>query len=215
MVTPLLPERRVPVAAVEAGHRGVDDELLGRLRAGEERGVEELVSRYAGFVYRVALRLTGNSADAEEITWEVMLTVARKVSGFRGDSALSSWIYRIATNAAYEKLRARPLPAVPLEDALHRLAEAEPWVGEPRDWSAWCEDPAVQAELRTVLETAIAELPLEYRIAIVLHDVEGLSNVEVADLLGHSLPAVKSRVHRARLALRRRLARYFRSREKG
>jgi RNA polymerase sigma-70 factor (ECF subfamily) len=186
-----------------------DEELVERLRAGEERGVEELVSRYAGLAYRLALRVTGNSADAEEITWEVMLTVARKASGFRGDSALSSWIYRIATNAAYEKLRTRPLPAVSLENAGHRLAEAESWVGEPRDWSAWCEDPAVQAELRTVLEKAIAELPLEYRIVIVLHDVEGLPNVEVANLLGHSLPAVKSRVHRARLALRGRLAQYF------
>lgn len=190
-----------------------DEELLKRLRAGDERGVEELVSRYAGMVYRLALRLTGSPEDAEEVTWEVMQTVWRKISGFRGDSKLSSWIYRIAANAAYGKLRARPVSAVLLEDTLpHNRAEVQPWGGSLRDWSALLEDPAVQAELRIMIETAIAKLPLEYRIAIVLHDVEGLPNVEVANLLGHSLPAVKSRVHRARLALRARLNRYFEQR---
>lgn len=201
------------MAQAEARFRGSpDEELLGQLRGGDERGVEALVSRYAGLVYRVALRITGNHGDAEEVTWGVMETVARKAGSFRGDSALSSWIYRIATNAAYGKLRARPTPAtLPLDDGLSDLAGAEPWVGSPRDWSAYCEDPAVQVELRAVLERAVGELPPDYRTVIVLRDIEGLANQEVAELLDLGLPAVKSRVHRARLALRQRLDSYFAS----
>lgn len=199
------------MAQAEARFRGSpDEELLGQLRASDERGVEALVSRYAGLVYRVALRITGNRGDAEEVTWEVMETVARKAGSFRGDSALSSWIYRIAANAAYGKLRARPAPALPLEETLNH-AEAEPWGGAHQDWSAWCEDPTAQAELRTVLERAIGQLPPDYRTPLVLRDIEGLSNQEAAELLDLSLPAVKSRVHRARLALRAKLARYFES----
>ena len=186
-----------------------DKELIERLRAGDEQGAEELVYRYAGRVYRLALKLTGSHEDAEEVTWEVMLTVWRKVSSFRGGAALSTWIYRIATNAVLGKLRTRTSSVLPLEDVLSDLAGAAAWVGVPRDWSAYCEDPAVRLELLAVLERAILELPSECRAAVVLHDMEGLSNQEVADILGLSLPAVKSRVHRARLALRRSLAQYF------
>jgi len=186
-----------------------DAELVERLRAGDERGVEELVSRYAGFVYRVALRLTGSREDAEEVTWDVMFTVSRKISTFRGDAALSTWIYRVAANAAYGTRQGRAASSVPLEDTLLGIDHSNGGVDGFRDWSAFCEDPAVQAELRGVLEAAIAELPPEYRVVVVFHDVEGFSNAEAAELLGLSLAAVKSRVHRARLTLRARLARYF------
>lgn len=200
----------IPVEARQGG--GSDQELLARLRAVDEGAVEDVVSRYAGRVYRLALGMTGNRQDAEEVTWDVMLTVFRKGSTFRGDSALSTWIYRVAANAAYGKLRTRPVPTLPLDEARSDFAGGEPWVEAPRDWSPFCEDPAVQAELRAVLERAIAELPPAYRIPLVFHDVEGLSNREVADILVLSLPAVKSRVHRARLALRARLAGHFESR---
>jgi len=186
---------------------GSDEELLEWLRAGDERGVEKLVSRYAGMVYRLALRLTGSPEDAEEVTWEVMQIMWRKISGFRGDSKLLSWIYRIAANAAYGKLRVRSVLTLPLEEDFYDLHESQR--GAPRDWSADCEDPAVQAELRAVLERAIGELPTEYRTAVLLHDVEGLPNAEVADILALSLTALKSRVHRARLTLRARLAGYL------
>jgi RNA polymerase sigma-70 factor (ECF subfamily) len=186
-----------------------DTELLEWVRVGDERGVEALVHRYAGLVYRLARRLTGSHEDAEEVTWEVMQTVWRKVSGFRGDSALFSWIYRVAANAAYMKLRARPPSAIPLGNALETLAEADTRIGTPRDWSELCEDPAVQTELRAVLEDGIVELPPHYRTAVVLRDVEGLSNEEAAEILGLTIPAVKTLVHRTRLALRGRLDRYF------
>lgn len=191
------------MAATETG-ACEDSELVTQLRAGDERAVETLVGCYAARVYRLAYRLTGTPEDAEEVTWAVMLTVSKKIASFRGDAALFSWIYRIATNAALETLRHRPRDTVALDDPLHAVGE-----GEPGDWSSLSLDPAIQSELRAVLEDAMARLPTEYRVAVVLRDVEGLSNVEVADLLGLSLPAAKSRVHRARLALRRQLAAYF------
>jgi RNA polymerase sigma-70 factor (ECF subfamily) len=189
--------------------RAADDHLIGRLRAGEEHAVEELVNRYAGLIYRVALRITGTAADAEEVTWDVMQTVWEKIAGFRGDAALSSWIYRIAANAAYEKVRARKAPTVALEDAFHRHDAPASGVANSSDRSASCGDRSARVELRGVLEDGIAELPVDYRTVLVLRDVEGLSNTEVADVLGVTLAAVKSRVHRARLALRGKLAPYF------
>lgn len=195
------------MGSVGTEHSGVSDhELLERLRAGDERGVEELVDRYAGQVYRVALRITGRPEDAQEVTWKVMEMVWRTAVGFHGASRLSTWIYRLAANAADGAVKARPAPALPLEQIP---------AGNPGDWSALCEDPAVQSELRAVLKEAVAALPPDYRAAVVLRDIEGLSNTEVASILGESLAAVKSRVHRARLALRGRLSRYFDQRGRG
>lgn len=203
------------MAPAEARLRSADENLLERLRAGDERGVEELVSRYAGRVYRLALRLTGNPADAEEVTWDTMLIVTKKITTFRGDVALSTWIYRVAANAAYGTLRGRPAPALPLEETLLGLDHSSGGVHGFPDWSSLCEAPSVQAELRSVLEAAIVELPPENRIPLVFRDIEGFSNGEVAEVLGLSLAAVKSRVHRARLALRDRLAAYFQTRRTG
>ncbi|MBI2467703.1 MAG: sigma-70 family RNA polymerase sigma factor [Candidatus Rokubacteria bacterium] len=187
-----------------------DAELLEWLRAGDERGVEQLVNRYGGWIYRVARRLLHDPRDVEEVTQDVLLTVVRKIQTFRGEAAFSSWLYRIAVNAAYQRLRSkRTRPEVPLEPFLPVFDE-EGRLAEPvADWSAPLDDPAVAAEARTAIERAIAELPPDYRTAVVLRDVEGLSNAEVAEILGLSLPAVKSRVHRTRLALRGRLERYF------
>lgn len=193
---------------------GPDAALVEQLRARDEHGAEELVTRYAGLVYRVAFRLTGSPQEAEEVTWEVVETVWEKISTFRGDSALSSWIYRIAVNAAYAKLRGRSR-TLPFDDARSHsdhVDEPSHQGGTSHDWSALFEDPAVQAELREVLERGLAELSAEYRTVLVLRDIEGLSNAEVAEVLGLGLAAVKSRVHRARLMLRARLAQHF---EKG
>lgn len=193
---------------------GPDAALVEQLRARDEHGAEELVTRYGGLVYRVAFGLTGSPQEAEEVTWEVLETVWEKISTFRGDSALSSWMYRIATNAAYAKLRGRwrMLPFDAARFHSDHVDEPGHQGGTSHDWSALFEDPAAQAELREVLERGLAELSAEYRTVLVLRDVEGLSNAEVAEVLGLGLAAVESRVHRARLALRARLAQHF---EKG
>jgi RNA polymerase sigma-70 factor (ECF subfamily) len=132
---------------------------------------------------------------------------------FKGESAFGSWLYRIAANAAYMKLRARRTRAneIALEDVLPSLDREGQHFEPIDDWSRRVDDRALQGELREVLESAIAELPPDYRTALVLRDVDGLSNPDVAEALGITLPAVKSRVHRSRLFLRQRLAEYMKT----
>jgi RNA polymerase sigma-70 factor (ECF subfamily) len=146
------------------------------------------------------------------VVQDALWTAARKIDTFKGESAFGSWIYRITANAAYQKLRTRQgqrneVSWDPMSPGFDELGQhAEPL----RDWSARTEEPALQTELRRLLTTAIDDLPGDYKTAFLLHDVEGLSNPEIADALHISLPAVKSRVHRSRLFLRQRLADYMR-----
>ena len=185
--------------------------LVQALRNDEPGAAESLVSTFGDRVYRLAVRITGQPADAEEVAQDALWTAARKIHMFKGDAAFGSWLYRITANAAYQKLRSRKgrqneiawdqvLPAID-EDGRHF---------EPMDdWSQRVDEHALQVELREVLRTAIETLPPDYRTAFVMHDMEGLSNPEIAEALGISLPAVKSRVHRSRLFLRRRLNDYM------
>jgi RNA polymerase sigma-70 factor (ECF subfamily) len=187
-----------------------DAQLHQELLHGSLDAVEELVARFGPKTYRLALRITGKPEDAQEVTQDVMWTVARKIDTFKGESALGSWIYRITANAAYQKLRGRRDRDEVSWETLLPAFDGDGHFAEPvRDWSAAFEDPALQAEARERLRQAIDSLPPDYRTAFVLHDMEGLPNPEIAELLSISLPAVKSRVHRSRLFLRQRLAEYF------
>ncbi|MBI2205093.1 MAG: sigma-70 family RNA polymerase sigma factor [Candidatus Rokubacteria bacterium] len=191
-------------AAIRSEDRG----LVESLRRGEAKAVEELVDRYGGWIYRVAVRVVGDPRDAEEIAQDVLLTVARKIGTFKGEAAFSSWLYRIAANAAYERVRARrsARQEIALDAVLPAFDAEGRHIGPVVDWSRDLENPAVAAEMRAGLERAIAALPDEYRAVLVLRDVEGLPNEEVARALGLSVPAVKSRLHRARLFVRKELA---------
>lgn len=189
---------------------GDDLSLVDALRRGDERAIEQLVDRYGAWIHRLARRLLDDPRDADEVTQDVLLTVVRKIETFKGEAAFSSWLYRVAANAAYQRLRSRRArretsldPLLPVFDEEGRLA------GPTADWSAQLEDPAVAAETRTALERAIARLPEEYRAVVLLHDVEELPNAEVAALLGLTVAATKSRLHRARLVLRQALAERF------
>ena len=147
----------------------------------------------------------------EEATQDALWTAARKIASFKGESQFGSWLYRIAANAAYQKLRSRKAKAheIALDDVLPTF-DAEGLHFEPMDdWTPRVDDNAGTGELREVLEKAIAELPPDYRTALVMHDVEGMPNPDIAETLGISLPAVKSRVHRSRLYLRQRLTEYL------
>ena len=190
----------------------VDAALVEALRREEPEAAEQLVERYADRVYRLAVRITGSNEDAEEAAQDALWTAARKIYTFKGDSAFGSWLYRIAANAAYQKLRTRKAKAreVALDDVLPSLDDDGRHFEPMDDWSNRVDQKALQGELRRILEEAIDALPPDYRTALVLHDVEGLSNPDIAEALGISLPAVKSRVHRSRLFVRKRLSEYLR-----
>jgi len=188
-----------------------DAALVEGLRREDGDAVERLVERYGDRVYRLALRITGSPEDAEEVAQDALWTAGRKIHMFKGDSAFGSWLYRITANAAYMKLRSRRAKAreIALEEVLPALDGDGAHFEPIDDWSRRVDERALQGELRGVLERAIAELPTDYRTALVLHDVEGMSNPDIAEALGISLPAVKSRVHRSRLYLRKRLTEYL------
>ena len=207
------PERVEGVAA-RSGPVRVDPnaELVAQLRAGDVGAAERLVEVFGDRVYRLALRITSNTQDAEEVVQDALWTAARKIDTFKGESAFGSWLYRITANAAYQKLRSRQSKQREVSwDALLPTFDELGRVVDPTapDWSARVDEPALQSELRDVLQSAIEDLPADYRTAFLMHDVEGLTNPEIADTLQISLPAVKSRVHRSRLFLRQRLSQYL------
>lgn len=195
-----------PGARVDA-----DADLVEALRREDGDAAEQLVERFGDRVYRLALRITGQTQDAEEAAQDALWTAARKIGTFKGESAFGSWLYRIAANAAYQKVRARRTRSreIALDDVLPALDEDGRHFEPMADWSERVDQRALTGELREVLERAIDRLPADYRTALVLHDVEGLSNPDIASTLDLSLPAVKSRVHRARLFVRKELAEYL------
>ena len=196
----------------ERGQDDRDEALLRGLRLEEPGAAELLVSRYGHRVFRLAFRITGNREDAEEVAQGALWTAARKINTFKGESAFGSWLYRIAANAAYQKLRgrrARDTQEVSWEELLPHFDEIGHHVGPVEDWSGRMEETVLQAELRDVLGAAVEALPPDYRTTFILHDVEGMPNAEIAKSLRISLPAVKSRLHRSRLFLRQRLGQYL------
>jgi RNA polymerase sigma-70 factor (ECF subfamily) len=190
-----------------------DAALVEALRREDPEAPELLVETYGDRVYRLALRITGSNEDAEEVAQDALWTAARKISTFKGEAAFGSWLYRIAANAAYQKLRARKAKAheIAMDDVLPAFDEAGRHFEPMADWSERVDEQALQSELRRVLGAAIDELPPDYRTALVMHDVEGLSYPDIAEALGISLPAVKSRVHRSRLFVRKQLAEYMKT----
>lgn len=187
-----------------------DQKLVEALHRGEPGAAEALLDRYGGWIYRVARRLLNDPRDVEEVTQDVLLTVVRKIQTFKGEAAFSSWLYRIAANAAYQRLRAkRARPEVSLEPFLPVFDDEGRYIERVVDWSSKLNDPAVAGETRAAIERSLSRLPEEYRVVIQLHDVEELPNEEVAATLGLTVAAVKSRVHRARLFLRQELAHLF------
>ena len=182
-----------------------DGDLVKQLREADAAAAEALVDTYGARAYRLAVRITGSEADAEEVVQEALWTVVRRVETFRGDAALGTWIHRITVNAAYDKLRRRRRRReVPWDDLL-TARNVEERRQSVDDRSGLASDPTAQIDLRSALTAAIDDLRAVDRTVFVLHDVDGMSNVDIAATLHLSVPAVKSRVHRARLLLRRRL----------
>lgn len=184
-----------------------DRDLLDALRSREPMAAERLVDRYGERAYRLARRITGSGPDADEVVQDAFWAVIRKIDSFRGESAFGSWLYRIVANAAYQKTRSRNSRRheVSLDEVLPLFDGSGHHAAPVDDWSPYVEDPALQAEMRMALGAAIDALPAPYRTVLILRDIDGRSCAEIADALGLNVCAVKTRVHRARLFLRKRL----------
>ena len=186
-----------------------DIALVERLRGQDEQALAELSSLYGARIYQLAFRYMRNHEDAEEVVQDVLLKVFRKIELFRGDSALSSWVYRITFNTAMSRLR---------RTRLSRLAEVtELEIGtsihedgsgalDPADWSQMADEAMLRQELRERLVAAVGDLPPIYREPVILRDLRGLSTEEASTRLRVKDQTLKSRLHRGRLLLRERLA---------
>src|ERR1700704_727130 len=170
-----------------------DLDLLEALRLRDSAAAERLVATYGERAYRLATSITGNQQDAEEVVQDAFWTVVRRIDTFRGESAFGSWLYRIVANAAYQKLPGRQSRSrdLSLDEVLPSFDAHGRHVGPMDDWSPRVDDPSVQTELRMALTSAIDELPPVARTVLVLRDVEGLSNLEIAEAVGLSVPIVK------------------------
>jgi RNA polymerase sigma-70 factor (ECF subfamily) len=184
-----------------------DIELVAALQNGEQPAFSELLTRYTEKVNNLALRITRNQEDTEEILQDVFVTVFKKIDRFEGKSAFSSWLYRITVNTAFMKLRKRKqTQAVSLDDVGDMAQES--FSGKRSDTSD-VNFISSRHELRSQLDQAIENLPEEYKAIFILRDVDGLSNQEVGEILNISVPAVKSRLHRSRLMLRKKLQKFY------
>ncbi|MGH7408147.1 MAG: RNA polymerase sigma factor [Candidatus Methylomirabilales bacterium] len=182
--------------------------LIERVKAGDREAFEALFRRYGTRVYRQACNLMGNAADAEEVVQEVFLAIHQKVKTFRGESAFLTWLYRLTTNAALTRLcRRQRSEEVSIEDFLPRFREDGHHLAQPVvDWSQEVEERLVGEPLRRILREALDLLPAVDKAVVVMSDLEGIPNREIGEAMGLSVPAVKARLHRARLFLRGKLA---------
>lgn len=189
-----------------------DEELVRVFLVDQDEGAfNEIVSRYTDKIYRLALKITRNPSDAEEVLQEVFLTLIEKLYTFREDSKFSTWLYRVAANTSYLNLKVKRkyVKNISLESYAPYNEDGSLTGIQTNDWSNLPDEVLLSQEGAEIIEKAINELPEPYRIVFHLRDVEGLKNEEVGEILGLSLPAVKSRILRARLFLRDKLSGYF------
>jgi RNA polymerase sigma-70 factor, ECF subfamily len=201
---------RLPSAPSPHQNEFDERQLVNLARGGDAAAFEQVLDRHQERVLRVAYSILRDPMDTEEVTQDVFLTVFEKIDSFRGDSSFSTWVHRITVNAALmRKRRNRSRKDILLEDVMPIFAENGHIAADVTDWSEQASDPALQSEARTVIQAAIDQLDEKYQTVFLLRDVEGFSSEDTAGILELSIPAVKSRLHRARLFLRRELADYF------
>ncbi|MBI3663407.1 MAG: sigma-70 family RNA polymerase sigma factor [Acidobacteria bacterium] len=188
-----------------------EGELVARAKAGDVRAFEELVNRYERKIFRLAMNITQNREDAEDVMQEAFLKSYSHLGGFQGDSRFYTWLVRITVNEGLMKLRKRRPGHVSLDESIE--TEDDLVIRELEDWGPSPEQRYAQTELQDILQAVIADLDPAFRMVFLLRDVEDFSTEETAELLGLTIPAVKSRLLRARLKLRQKLNRYFHKRE--
>ncbi len=186
-------------------HDADDNELLARVRAGEPAAAEAFVRRFGGSMFATARRLLGHEEDARDALQDAFLSAFRGLATFDGRAKLSTWLHRVAVNAALMKLRTRKRRHErPIDELMPKFLadEYEHQADPPAPWTVRVDDEAATRELRGLVRAAIDRLPQNYRTVLLLRDIEGLDTEEVARTLGTNAAVVKTRLHRARQALR-------------
>jgi RNA polymerase sigma-70 factor (ECF subfamily) len=195
----------------DSGTTPSHDDLLARLKSGDEGALADLADAYSAKIYQLAFRYLRNKEDAEEITQDVLFKVYRKVGAFRGDAALSSWIYRITFNAAMSRLRTARYQRSQDEERVAPWNDGDTSVARVRaadiaDWSDLADERVLRSQLRQHVFSAILALPAIYRAPVMLRDIQGMSTEEASAMLKVKDQTLKSRLHRGRLILRKQLA---------
>jgi len=184
-----------------------DETLVLRAQKGDTGAFDELVRRYTSIVYRILYKILRHDEDTQDALQDTFVSAYRALPRFRQDARFSTWIYRIATNAALMKARARKTNLVSLDHPTEDPDAQNAW--ELPDWSATPDEEIMTSETRRIMEDAIQALPPEQRAAFVLHDIQDLSSAETAQAMGITVSAVNSRLHRARVFLRDRIGRHL------
>ncbi|MFZ1085574.1 MAG: RNA polymerase sigma factor [Terracidiphilus sp.] len=185
------------LAETEASGSPNEAEIISQVQSGDHQAFAQLYALHKRRIYSLCLRMVGNVAEAEDLTQETFLQLHRKISTFRGDSAFSTWLHRLAINAVLMQLRKRGLSLISMDEAM----EPDPESGSSRSFGE--RDITLTGTIdRMALERAVSELPAGYRLVFILHDVEGYEHQEIATMLDCSVGNCKSQLHKARLRLR-------------
>ena len=188
----------------------VEEALVREFQAGNLEAYDKIADIYQKKIYGLSFNLTRNQMDAQDVTQEVLLTLFRKINMFQGKSAFSSWVYRITLNASYMKLRSKKKePNISIDELMPSFNGAGFQQEKIQDWSENTESLMFTNETRDVINKAVDLLPEKEKVVFLLRDVEGLSTEKTGEILDLTVPAVKSRLHRARLFLRKKLSYYF------
>ena len=191
------PQETAPALVRRAAPVSADADILARAQAGDHHAFAHLYSLHKRRIYSLCLRMVGNVAEAEDLTQEAFLQLHRKIATFRGDSAFSTWLHRLAINVVLMHLRKKGLPLMSLDEAM------EPSYDDGPGRSFGAPDLSLTGSIdRLALERAVTALPAGYRLIFVLHDVEGFEHNEIAAMLDCSVGNSKSQLHKARLKLR-------------
>jgi len=189
--------------------QNAERDLIGRMRARDGSAVTDLASLYGPRIQQLAFRYVKNWEDAEEVAQDVLLKVYRKIEAFRGDAALSSWIYRITFNTAMSRLRSgKSSRAAEVQTPESHVEGMEHVKAEPADWTSLADDQVMRAQMRKKLIDALTHLPEVYRVPVLLRDINGLSTEEASAILKVKPQTLKSRLHRGRLILRKHLGEF-------
>jgi RNA polymerase sigma-70 factor (ECF subfamily) len=208
LIKPLTPQESVTVTAVATDI--TDHQLISRFKEGSMEAMEAIVDRYENRIFNFGLKMCGQFQDAEDITQDTFLNAFRYLNTFREETKLKNWLFKIATTACIRKRRKKkcePDHELSLDSFTNTDGTKETY--DIPDWTDDPSDKVIQAEMNSVINNSIKTLPHKYKLVFNLRDIEGFSTKETAEILGISIESVKTRLHRARLALREKISRSY------